>query len=159
MHLLSFIAPDDERNTWRRWSRSAGRWRSSRSASSGGRRPWSLLSAWRRLPLQALYYRSTAMQQAVDEVLRRQRFGAATFISSAWRALPELTERSVSCIVDLTDVISSEQTVDNSLSRRPALVYGIERITHRRAGEVAQRFEEVWLVSRPRPGSAGGGVP
>ena len=106
------------------------------------------LNAWRRLPLQALYYRSAAMQQVVDVTLRGQRFDAAYI--HLFRMAPYLSERAdLYRIVDLTDVISSE--LARSMTYRGAasrLVYRVERPRIQRyEREVAQRFEEVWLVS------------
>ena len=148
LHLLSFIASDDERQYVAALEPFC---RSVEVVPLSQRRSAAMvaLNAWRRLPLQALYYRSTAMQQAVDEVLRRQRFDAAYI--HLFRMAPYLSERSdLYRIVDLTDVISSE--LARSMAYRGAasrLVYGIERPRIARyEREVAQRFEEVWLVSR-----------
>ena len=88
------------------------------------------------------------MQQAVDETLCRQRFDAAYV--HLFRMAPYLDgQRDLYRIVDLTDVISSE--LARSMAYRGAasrLVYKLEapRI-ERYEREVAQRFEEVWLVS------------
>ncbi|MCB0245321.1 MAG: TIGR03087 family PEP-CTERM/XrtA system glycosyltransferase [Anaerolineae bacterium] len=147
LHLLSFIASDDERQYVAALEPFC---RSVEVVPLSQRRSAAMvaLNAWRRLPLQALYYRSTAMQQAVDEALRRQRFDAAYI--HLFRMAPYLSERSdLYRIVDLTDVISSE--LARSMAYRGAasrLVYGIERPRIARyEREVAQRFEEVWLVS------------
>lgn len=147
LHLLSFIASNAERQQAAALEPFC---RSLHVVPLGPRRSAATvaLNAWRRLPLQALYYRSAAMQQAVDDTLRRERFDAAYI--HLFRMAPYLDgRRDLYRIVDLTDVISSE--LARSMSYRSAasrLVYRVEapRIA-RYEREVAQRFEEVWLVS------------
>ena len=147
LHLLSFIASDGER---RHAEALATYCRSVQVVPLSPRRSAATvaLNAWRRLPLQALYYRSAAMQHLVDETLRRQRFDAAYI--HLFRMAPYLAEqRDLYRIVDLTDVISSE--LARSMAYRGAasrLVYKVERPRIARyEREVAQQFEEVWLVS------------
>ena len=147
LHLLSFIASDEER---RHADALAPFCRSVQMVPLGPRRSAATvaLNAWRRLPLQALYYRSAAMQRLVDNTLRRQRFDAAYI--HLFRMAPYLSQQSgLYRIVDLTDVISSE--LARSMAFRGAasrLVYQVERPRIARyEREVAQRYEEVWLVS------------
>lgn len=148
LHLLSFIASEDER---RRLDALKPFCRSVQVVPLSPRRSAATvaLNVWRRLPLQALYYRSAAMQRLVDETLRRQRFDAAYV--HLFRMAPYLDERrDLYRVVDLTDVISSE--LARSMAYRGAasrLVYGLERPRIERfERQVAQRFEEVWLVSQ-----------
>ena len=147
LHLLSFIASDEEQ---RHADALASYCRSVQVVPLSPRRSAAAvaLNAWRLLPLQALYYRSAAMQRLVDDTLRRQRFDAAYI--HLFRMAPYLAERrDLYRIVDLTDVISSE--LARSMAYRGAasrLVYKVERPRIARyESEVAGRFEEVWLVS------------
>lgn len=147
LHLLSFIASDKERQNVTALEPFC---RSVQVVPLGPRRSAATvaLNAWRQLPLQALYYRSTAMQQLVDDTLRQQRFDAAYV--HLFRMAPYLSERrDLYRIVDLTDVISSE--LARSMAYRGAasrLVYRLEKLRiERYEHEVAQSFEEVWLVS------------
>lgn len=147
LHLLSFIASDAERQHAAALEPFC---RSVQVVPLSPRRSAATvaLNAWRRLPLQALYYRSAAMQRAVNETLRWQHFDAVYV--HLFRMAPYLDgRRDLYRIVDLTDVISSE--LARSMAYRGAvsrLVYGIERPRIARyEREVAQRFEEVWLVS------------
>ncbi|MEZ4771126.1 MAG: TIGR03087 family PEP-CTERM/XrtA system glycosyltransferase [Caldilineales bacterium] len=147
LHLLSFIASDKERQHTAALS---PYFKSVQVVQLSPRRSaaTAALNAWRRLPMQALYYRSAAMQRLVDETLRRQRFDAAYI--HLFRVAPYLDrQRGLYRVVDLTDVISSE--LARSMAYRGAasrLVYKVERPRIARyEREVAQRFEEVWLVS------------
>ncbi len=147
LHLLSFIASGEERQNTAALEPFC---RSVQVVPLSPRRSAATvaLNAWRRLPLQALYYRSGAMQQGVDETMRRQHFDAAYV--HLFRMAPYLDGRSdLYRIVDLTDVISSE--LARSMAYRGAasrLVYGIERPRIARyEREVAEHFQEVWLVS------------
>ena len=106
------------------------------------------LNAWRALPFQSLYYRSSVMQGAVDRLLDRGRFDAvyvhlfrmAQFV--AGRSRPYR-------ILDLTDAISSE--VERSLPYRDPkwqLVYRLELPRIRRyERDVVRHFDETWLIS------------
>lgn len=148
LHLLSFIARDAERehlDTLARYCRSVQVVPLSprRSAATVA------LNAWQRLPWQALYYRSAAMQRLVDETLRGGRFDAAYI--HLFRMAPYLAAHdTLYRIVDLTDVISNE--LARSMAYRRGLSRLIYRLEARRIGryerEVAQRIEEVWLVSQ-----------
>ena len=106
------------------------------------------LNAWRALPFQSLYYRSSVMQGAVDRLLDRGRFDAvyvhlfrmAQFV--AGRSRPYR-------ILDLTDAISSE--VERSLPYRDPkwqLVYRLELPRIRRyERDIVRHFDETWLIS------------
>mgnify|MGYP003380820249 CR=1 FL=1 len=106
------------------------------------------LNAWRALPFQSLYYRSSVMQGAVDRLLDRGRFDAvyvhlfrmAQFV--AGRSRPYR-------ILDLTDAISSE--VERSLPYRDPkwqLVYRLELPRMRRyERDIVRHFDETWLIS------------
>jgi sugar transferase (PEP-CTERM/EpsH1 system associated) len=97
-----------------------------------------LLNLWRRDPLQALYYRSSAMQRLVGEMLAGNRFDAV------YVHLFRMAR-----IVDLTDVISQE--VVRSLPYRGLawrLLYSFEQPRIERYERyVAEIFEETWLIS------------
>ena len=106
------------------------------------------LNAWRRMPFQSLYYRSSVMQGAVDRLLDRHPFDAvyvhlfrmAQFV--AGRPKPYR-------ILDLTDAISSE--VERSLPYRDAkwrLIYRLELPRIRRyERDIIRHFDETWLIS------------
>lgn len=103
---------------------------------------------WRRMPMQALYYRSRAMRQLVDGLIASTPFDAAYV--HLFRMAPYLAgHRRLYRVVDLTDAISKE--VGLSLPYRSAvwrLLYRLEgpRIA-RYECQVAQEFEEAWLIS------------
>jgi len=105
-------------------------------------------NAWRRAPLQALYYRSRAMRRLVDELVESTPFDAAYV--HLFRMAPYVAGHPrLYRIADLTDVISKE--VGLSLPyRSPAsrLLYRLEepRIA-RYECRVARDFEETWLIS------------
>lgn len=103
---------------------------------------------WRKEPLQALYYRSGAMQRLVDEVLSVGQYHAAYI--HLFRMAPYLANRSgLYRIVDLTDMISRE--ISRSLRYRgltSRLIYRLERSRIERYERwVARTFEETWLIS------------
>ena len=103
---------------------------------------------WRRDPLQALYYRSRAMQALVDRTLAAGEFDLAYV--HLFRMAPYVAQHSeLYRVVDLTDVISQE--VSRSLPYRGLawrLIYGLERPRIERFERyVAETFEETWLVS------------
>lgn len=108
------------------------------------------LNLWRSEPLQSLYYRDSAMQQLVGQLVSESSFDAAYI--HLFRMAPYLANHNkLYRIVDLTDMISQE--VVKSLPYRPwfwRLVYGVER-PRIEAFErfVAQRFEETWLIAEP----------
>lgn len=107
-----------------------------------------LLNLWRPSPLQALYYRSGAMDRLLGEITSRTRFDAAYV--HLFRMAPYAARlRGLYRIVDLTDVISKE--VRRSLPyRRPLwrLVYRVEQPRiERYERHVARSFEEVWLIA------------
>jgi len=111
-------------------------------------------NAWRREPLQALYYRSAPMHRLVDQTLATAAAKGHPFaavVVHLFRMAP-YAERSdhVYRIVDLTDVISQEVT--RSLPYR-GLIW---RLIYRREGArieryerwVAGTFDETWLISQ-----------
>lgn len=107
-----------------------------------------LLNAWRRQPLQALYYRSAAMQRLIDRVRAGGQFDAVYV--HLFRMAPYVAGvEGVYRIVDLTDVISVE--IGRSMPYRglaSRLLYAAERPRIARfERQVAQQFEEVWLIS------------
>lgn len=107
-----------------------------------------LLNLWRPLPLQALYYRSGAMDRLLGEITGSQRFDAAYI--HLFRMAPYAARlRGLYRIVDLTDVISKE--VRRSLPyRRPVwrFIYRVEQPRiERYERQVARTFEEVWLIA------------
>ena len=107
-----------------------------------------LLNLWRREPLQALYYRSQAMQRLVAETLAATPFDAAYI--HLFRMAPYLADRTdLYRIVDLTDVISRE--IARSLPYRGLLwrlIYRLDRPRiERYERQVAETFEETWLIS------------
>lgn len=106
------------------------------------------LNLWRSQPLQALYYRSRAMQKLVDSVVAAGDFDVAYV--HLFRMAPYVARHSnLYRIVDLTDVISEE--VARSLPYRNPfwrLIYTIERPRIVRYERWAARhFEETWLIS------------
>jgi polysaccharide biosynthesis protein PslH len=111
-------------------------------------------NVWRREPLQALYYRSAAMQRLVAQVVGEAAAEGRPFdaaIAHLFRMAPylERCERAYR-IVDLTDVISQE--VSRSLPYRGLawrLIYRFEGPRIRRyERRVAGTFDEVWLISQ-----------
>ncbi len=103
---------------------------------------------WRREPLQALYYRSRAMQRLVDRTLAENEFDV--IYVHLFRMAPYVAHRpDLYRVVDLTDVISQE--VVRSLPYRGLpwrLLYRFERPRIERYERyVAETFEETWLIS------------
>ena len=103
---------------------------------------------WRPDPLQALYYRSGAMQRLVAEVTSRTAFDAVYV--HLFRMAPYVERLSgMYRIVDLTDVISKEISLSlpyRGLASR--LLYSLEKPRIARYERwVAQNFEEAWLIS------------
>jgi sugar transferase (PEP-CTERM/EpsH1 system associated) len=111
-------------------------------------------NAWRREPLQALYYRSGAMQRLVEQVVAEAAAEGHPFdaaIAHLFRMAPYLEHCTPAYrIVDLTDVISQE--IDRSLPYRGLawrLIYRVEGPRIRRYERwVAGAFDEVWLISQ-----------
>lgn len=105
-------------------------------------------NVWRRDPLQTLYYRSRAMQALVDEMTASTPFEAAYV--HLFRMAPYVANHhQLYRVVDLTDAISKEVTLSlpyRGLASR--LLYRLEgpRIA-RYECQVAQSFEETWLIS------------
>jgi sugar transferase (PEP-CTERM/EpsH1 system associated) len=105
-------------------------------------------NVWRREPLQALYYRSRAMRRLVDKMIASTPFDAAYV--HLFRMAPYVAgHHRLYRVVDLTDVISKEISLSLPY-RSPAsrLLYRLEgpRIA-RYECQVAQTFEETWLIS------------
>ena len=103
---------------------------------------------WRPEPLQALYYRSGAMRDRVDEILAAEQFDAAYV--HLFRMAPYVAVHAdMYRIVDLTDVISKE--IAHSLPYRgfvSRLIYWLEkRRIARYERRLAETVEEVWLIS------------
>jgi sugar transferase (PEP-CTERM/EpsH1 system associated) len=103
---------------------------------------------WRRQPLQALYYRSSAMRRRVDAILATRTFDAAYV--HLFRMAPYVARHpELYRVVDLTDVISKE--ISRSLDYRDPisrLIYRFERPRIQRYERwVAETFEETWLIS------------
>jgi sugar transferase (PEP-CTERM/EpsH1 system associated) len=106
------------------------------------------LNAWRRIPFQSLYYRSSVMQGAVDRLLDRQQFDAVYV--HLFRMAQFVANRSNPYrILDLTDAISSE--VERSLPYRDAkwrMIYRLELPRIRRyERDIVRHFDETWLIS------------
>jgi polysaccharide biosynthesis protein PslH len=103
---------------------------------------------WRRQPLQALYYRSRAMERLIAELMASMDLQAAYV--HLFRMAPYVASYThLYRIVDLTDVISKE--IGLSLPYRglgSRIVYWLEgpRIA-RYERWVARHFEETWLIS------------
>lgn len=105
-------------------------------------------NAWRSLPFQSLYYRSSVMQGAVDRLLLRRNIDAvyvhlfrmAQFV--AGRTQPYR-------ILDLTDAISTE--IERSIPYRDPkwrMIYRMELPRIRRyEHEIVRHFDETWLIS------------
>ncbi len=147
--LLSFIAAEREREhlpALRKICRRVEvvrlpKWRSALNVG---------LNFWRSLPLQALYYRSAAMQRLVNRVLAEERFDAVyVHLFRMAQFVDEGGQRAGYRIVDLTDVISKE--IARSLPYRGLAsrwLYAIERPRIvRYETRLARTFEEAWLVS------------
>ncbi|MBN2147363.1 MAG: glycosyltransferase [Anaerolineales bacterium] len=106
------------------------------------------LNLWRSEPLQALYYRSAAMQRLVDSTLTAQEFKAIYI--HLFRMAPYVEHHATHYrILDLTDVISREISLSlpyrGLLSR---LLYRIEGPRIRRYEiHTADHFEETWLIA------------
>ena len=106
------------------------------------------LNAWRPLPFQSLYYRSTVMQEAVDRLIARRHFDAA-YVHLFRMAQFVDRHKGLYRILDLTDAISSE--IERSLPYRDQkwrMVYRRELPrTRRYEREIVRRFDETWLIS------------
>ncbi len=147
IHLVSFIAEDEERKQIASLEACCQRVQvlpMSKVQSALA----VVLNIWRPQPLQALYYRSTAMQRLIDQTLAENQFDGVYV--HLFRMAPYVAERAnLYRVVDLTDVISQE--VIRSLPYRGRLskmVYALEcpRI-ERYERWVAENFEETWLIS------------
>jgi sugar transferase (PEP-CTERM/EpsH1 system associated) len=106
------------------------------------------MNLWRPLPLQALYYHSSRMQEAVNEILAQNEFDLIYI--HLFRMAPFVQSvKNIYRIVDLTDVISRE--IKRSLSYRgfaSRLLYTFENPRIQRYESfVASNFEEIWLIS------------
>lgn len=106
------------------------------------------ISAWRRLPLQTLYYRSAVMRSAVNELLAGQRFDAVYV--HLFRMAQYVDQWSAPYrILDLTDAISQE--IARSLPYRSRLWRTVYRNelprVQRYELDIASRFDETWLIS------------
>ena len=146
LSLASFIAHESEREHiaaleehCRVSTVSLSPWRSAAAAAG---------NVWRREPLQALYYRSRAMRQLVQEMVASTPFDAAYV--HLFRMAPYVADHHrLYRVVDLTDVISKEISLSlpyRGLASR--LLYRLEgpRIA-RYERHLAQGFEETWLIS------------
>jgi len=111
-------------------------------------------NAWRREPLQVLYYRSSSMQRLVVQTASEASAEGRPFdaaIAHLFRMAPYL-ERCAGAyrIVDLTDAISQE--VDRSLPYRGLvwrMIYTLESPRIRRYERwTADSFDESWLISQ-----------
>jgi sugar transferase (PEP-CTERM/EpsH1 system associated) len=103
---------------------------------------------WRPDPLQALYYRSGAMQQVVDDMLDSRRFDLV--LVHLFRMAPYVARRAgLYRVVDLTDAISKE--IKRSLPYRGLpwrLIYRLEGPRIQRYERwTARTFEETWMIS------------
>lgn len=103
---------------------------------------------WRKLPMQALYYRAAEMQRLVDRLLAKGGFDAVYV--HLFRMAPFVYGKcGLYRIVDLTDMISSE--IEASMPYRSPLsrlIYHLERpriASYER--QVAGWAEETWLIS------------
>ena len=106
------------------------------------------LNIWRRQPLQALYYRSSAMQNLINSTIAETHFDAVYV--HLFRMAPYVTKfDDLYRIVDLTDVISQE--LIRSMPYRglvSRLIYALELPRVERFERcVAETFEETWLIS------------
>jgi sugar transferase (PEP-CTERM/EpsH1 system associated) len=105
---------------------------------------------WRTLPLQALYYRSAKMLHLINELLDTYRYDV--IYVHLFRMAQYVSKRNdIYRILDLTDVISRELSL--SLPHRDPisrLLYTLEgpRI-QRYEQQIAQNFDEVWMISEP----------
>ena len=107
-----------------------------------------LLNFWRPEPLQALYYRNSAMERLVNHTLDSNHFDV--IYVHLFRMAPYVTgHHGLYRIVDLTDVISNE--VKLSLPYRglaSRILYSVERPRIERYEHwLADHFEEAWLTS------------
>ena len=103
---------------------------------------------WRSEPLQTLYYRSSKMKKLLDDLLTAQAFDAAYI--HLFRMAPYLENQpQLVRVLDLTDLISTEITL--SLPYRSWFWRGIYQLElpriRRYEQAVAQRFDEVWVIS------------
>lgn len=145
--LLSFIADDRETGNigpLRPFCEDIqlvhrGEWQSTTTAA---------LNAWRRAPLQSLYFRSSVMQGAVDRLLERRRFDAV-YVHLFRMAQFVAGRRRPYRILDLTDAISSE--IERSLPYRDPkwrMVYRVELPRIRRyERDIVRQFDETWFIS------------
>lgn len=107
------------------------------------------IGAWRPLPLQALYFRSTVMQQAVNRLMHRHRFDVVYV--HLFRMAQYITNKGKLPyrILDLTDAISQE--IERSLPYRDPLwrlIYRLEMPRVKRyETELVKAFDETWVIS------------
>jgi len=145
--LLSFIADDRETGNigpLRPFCEDIqlvhrGRWQATTATA---------LNVWRRMPFQSLYFRSSVMQGAVDNLLARRQFDAV-YVHLFRMAQYVAARRRPYRILDLTDAISSE--IERSLPYRDPkwrLIYRLELPRIRRyERDIVRRFDETWLIS------------
>lgn len=105
-------------------------------------------NAWRRIPLQVLYYRSRAMERKVDEIASAASFDVVYV--HLFRMAPYAERfQDVHKIVDLTDAISQE--IKQSLPYRGLFsraLYTIEQARiERYERRVAEACDEAWLIA------------
>jgi sugar transferase (PEP-CTERM/EpsH1 system associated) len=106
------------------------------------------LNIWRKLPLQALYYRSRGMSKLLSDTVRTAQFDAVYI--HLFRMAPYAgKEISGYRILDMTDVISRE--IELSLPSRSflnRLLYSFEVARIKRYEQVAASlFDETWVIS------------
>ncbi len=147
IHLLSFIAEDDEEAhlpVLQEYCHDVQIVKQSklRSMLTVG------INIWRLLPMQLLYYQSPVMQRLVNRAIAANEFDAVYVhlfrMAPYIVAYPDLYR-----VIDLTDVISQE--IIRSMPYRHALwrlIYGMElpRI-QKYERYIAEHFEESWLIS------------
>jgi sugar transferase (PEP-CTERM/EpsH1 system associated) len=102
----------------------------------------------RTIPLQSLYYQSTAMSNTVDRLLGREHFDVV-YVHLFRMAQYVEKHPGPYRVLDLTDVISQE--IARSLPYRDARWRAIYRLELPRIAryerELPARFEETWLIS------------
>lgn len=107
-----------------------------------------VFNIWRGLPLQLEYYRSSKMDQLVDQLISREKFQAVYV--HLFRMAPFVSQHpGIYRIIDLTDVISQE--IATSLPYRSTIsrmIYGTERPRIAAyESHVANWADETWLIS------------
>lgn len=105
-------------------------------------------NAWRRRPLQALYYRSKRMARLLDTLFATQQFDLA--YAHLFRMAPYLeNRRALYRIVDFTDLISLE--VRASLAYRSTAWRGLYAVEWPRLAayeeQVAGWADEIWFIN------------